>query len=77
MDGKVVPHGHDGIGAITFDLPGGSHQVALNLEDTAVRKIGDYLSLASWALFALVALGWAVQKAGRMLKERPERKLPR
>ncbi len=68
VDGRVVPHGHDGTGAITFDLPSGRHQIALNLEDTAIRKIANYLSLLSWALFAVAAFALLAKKTRRALK---------
>jgi hypothetical protein len=65
VDGEVVPHTpEDRTGVITFTVPGGTHDVALNLEDTGVREAGNLLSLSAWALFGLVAAGW-VARGGR------------
>jgi hypothetical protein len=58
VDGTVVPHWPGPVsGQIRFDVPAGVHRVELRLEDTDVRRLGNRLSLVSWALLALVGAG--------------------
>lgn len=37
------------LGLITFSVPSGTHQIEVELEDTPVRRIGNYLSILSFA----------------------------
>ena len=68
VDGEVVRHAPEELtGAITFTVPSGTHRVALDLEDTAVRKAGNFLSLSAWALFFLVAAVGAARKGRRAI----------
>ena len=68
VDGEVVDHDHDNpLGLITFDVPNGTHEVVLELENTGVRTFGNYLSLTGWGLFLLAWLGWAVVMIRRLL----------
>lgn len=55
-DGKLVNHGHDDcrneefcLGLISFKLPKGEHKIEVELTDTPVRRIGNYLSIAGAA----------------------------
>lgn len=58
IDGREVPHTASvPNGLITFDVPSGRHDVALRLENTGVRRLGNALSLASWALLAIAGAG--------------------
>lgn len=56
VDGKLVNHGHDDcrneefcLGLISFKLPRGEHKIEVELTDTPVRRIGNYLSIAGAA----------------------------
>jgi hypothetical protein len=52
VDGETIEHDHaNSLAAISFDLVPGSHEVELNLEDTALRTFSNYVSLAAWVLF--------------------------
>ena len=58
LNGHIIPHDHaNEFGAITFDMPPGSHEVELRLEDTTLRKVANYWSLAAWVLFFSAAVG--------------------
>lgn len=71
VDGKTVLHDrNNSLAAISFDLPPGSHQVKLSLEDTALRTFSDYLSLAAWALFLVSAGALAGRAAWSTLRRR-------
>ena len=64
VDGKSVPHDRsNNLAAISFDLPPGSHRVKLTLEDTALRTLSNYLSLAAWAVFLISASALAGRAA--------------
>lgn len=63
VDGKKVPHVNDNcvgqrycLGLVTFSVSKGSHLVEIRLQDTPVRKIGNYLTLISFCaiVFLLV-----------------------
>ncbi len=63
-NGQVVKHNHDDcrneefcLGLISFKLPKGNYFIEARLTDTMVRKIGNYLSLAS-----IIVLVWLVIK---------------
>jgi hypothetical protein len=54
VDGKVVPHVNDNcqgedfcLGLITFRVPAGNHKIGVELTDTPVRRVGNYLSVIS------------------------------
>jgi len=54
IDGEEVEHGASTPhGLVTFSVPRGRHEVQLNLESTAVRKAGNYVSLLSWLALAV------------------------
>ena len=54
IDGLPAPHtASKPNGLVTFDVPDGVHLVELRLEDTAVRRWGNRVSLAAWAALAL------------------------
>ena len=54
IDGLPAPHtASKPNGLVTFDVPDGVHQIELRLEDTAVRRWGNRVSLAAWAALAL------------------------
>jgi len=56
VDGESVHHTvSTPYGLVEFEVPAGLHHVDLQLEDTNVRRAGNWLSLMSWA--ALI-LGW-------------------
>jgi hypothetical protein len=40
------------LGLITFEVPSGEHKIEVELTDTLVRRVGNYLSIVS-----LVAVG--------------------
>jgi hypothetical protein len=57
LDGKTIPHDHaNELAAISFDVPPGSHNVELRLENTTVRTVANYWSLIAWVLL-IVASG--------------------
>lgn len=57
VNGERVPHNHDNkLGLITFDVPPGRSDVSLDLEDTVIRVVGNYLSLVAWTLFVVAGL---------------------
>ncbi|RJR28791.1 hypothetical protein C4564_04420 [Candidatus Microgenomates bacterium] len=60
--GTFVPDNEEW-GRIHIFVPEGTHTVELELEDTPVRTVGNYLSLASWA-----ALGILLQKKYKQRK---------
>lgn len=54
VDGNITPHINNDcrgqefcLGLITFKVPSGQHKIEVELEDTLVRKIGNYLSVLS------------------------------
>ena len=56
VDGKVVTHVNNDcrdeefcLGLITYKVPGGEHKIEVELTDTPVRRIGNYLSIVSIA----------------------------
>ncbi len=54
VDGERVSHtASKPYGLIEFTVPAGRHHVELHLEDTNVRRLGNVLSLVSWAALAL------------------------
>ncbi|MCH8993535.1 MAG: hypothetical protein IH959_01025 [Chloroflexi bacterium] len=56
IDGQAVAHAASTPhGLVTFDVPAGSHNVEVRLEDTAVRRAANWLSLVSWVALALTA----------------------
>ena len=56
IDGQAVAHATSTPhGLVTFDVPAGSHNVEVRLEDTAVRRAANWLSLVSWVALALTA----------------------
>jgi hypothetical protein len=58
IDGQTVPHTvSTPNGLVTFTVPAGAHQVELRLEDTAVRRWGNRISLLSWGALVLTAPG--------------------
>ena len=59
IDGNVVAHVNNNcqgeefcLGLITFEVPSGEHKIEVELTDTLVRRVGNYLSIVS-----LVAVG--------------------
>jgi hypothetical protein len=59
IDGKRVPHhGSTPYGLIEFPVPEGRHHVDLRLENTNVRRAGNFLSLVSWTALLLGAPAW-------------------
>jgi hypothetical protein len=72
VDGKDVPHDHANVeGLITFDVPPGSHDVSLRLENSTIRTVADYLSIAAWALFLLSWPIWITRGRWRRLLPAP------
>lgn len=58
IDGREVPHTASiPNGLVTFRVPAGDHQVEARLEDTTVRRLGNWLSLVSWAALVLAVPG--------------------
>ncbi len=58
VDGQTVPHTvSTPNGLVTFAVPAGANQVELRLEDTAVRRWGNRISLLSWSALVLTAPG--------------------
>ncbi|OGO50875.1 MAG: hypothetical protein A2148_07935, partial [Chloroflexi bacterium RBG_16_68_14] len=54
IDGQAVPHrASTPHGLVTFAVPAGTHDVEIRLEDTAVRRAGNWLSLVSWSALVL------------------------
>jgi hypothetical protein len=54
IDGEPASHvttAPDGL--IAFDVPAGTHEVDLELEDTGVRRAGNVISLLSWGALLL------------------------
>lgn len=54
IDGKKVPHVNNDcrneefcLGLITYKVPGGEHKIEVELTDTPVRRVGNYLSIIS------------------------------
>jgi hypothetical protein len=61
IDGKAVPHtASKPNGLIEFTVPAGRHRVELRLEDTNLRRLGNALSLVSWAALVLGVPAFAV-----------------
>lgn len=63
IDGKVVDHWHNDcrnepfcLGLITFNVPAGSHSIEVELTNTPVRTIGNYLSLVSFAVIGALLI---------------------
>jgi len=59
IDGQVVKHINNDcrgeefcLGLITFEVPAGEHQIEVELKDTPVRRIGNYVSIASLLIIA-------------------------
>jgi len=76
VDGKTVSHDHaNAQGLITFDVPPGSHEVSLQLENSTIRTVADYLSIAAWAAFVLTWLLWITAGRWRRLLPGPGRRL--
>lgn len=74
VDGEVVEHDHDNpVGLITFVVPEGEHEVFLKLENTRVRTLADYFSLAAWTLFLIACIGWAFVALRRVVDSRAKR----
>ena len=54
VDGEMVPHtASEPNGLVTFLVPAGATEVEIRLEDTGVRRWGNWLSIISWAALAL------------------------
>lgn len=67
VDGDSVPHVNNDcrgqefcLGLVTFNLPMGEHEIEVELEDTPVRRVGNYLSLVS-----LLVIGWILVKKSK------------
>jgi hypothetical protein len=61
IDGATVPHTASvANGLVTFEVPAGAHDVELRLQDTAARRGGNLLSLASWSAWAGALLAMLV-----------------
>ncbi len=63
IDGEVVPHVNNDcrgeefcLGLITFSVPSGQHEIEVELKDTLVRRIGNYLSVLSIGAVAMLFL---------------------
>ena len=61
IDGKVTPHINNDcrgeefcLGLITFRVPSGQHEIEVELKDTLVRAIGNYLSVLSVVVVAVL-----------------------
>lgn len=66
VDGRVITHtAANAQGLITFDLPRGSHDVSVKLENTQIRTFADYLSIVSWTLFILAWPLWMTRRLWR------------
>lgn len=57
VDGKVTPHVNNDcrgqefcLGLITFNVPAGEHKIEIELKDTPVRRVGNYLTLLSFTV---------------------------
>lgn len=51
IDGATVPHTASvPTGLVMFEVPAGSHDVELRLQDTRTRRAGNLLSLVSWSV---------------------------
>lgn len=57
VDGKITPHINNDcrgqefcLGLITFNVPAGEHKIEIELKDTPVRRVGNYLTLLSFAV---------------------------
>jgi len=56
LDGKTIPHDHaNELAAISFDVPPGSHSVELRLDNTTVRTVANYWSLAAWVILIVTS----------------------
>jgi hypothetical protein len=54
VDGETVPHvASEPNGLVTFLVPAGATEVDIRLEDTGIRRLGNWLSLVSLAALAL------------------------
>jgi hypothetical protein len=63
IDSASAPHTTSKpYGLIDFEVPPGRHHAELRLEDTRVRRVGNVLSLMSWAA---LLLGWPAFALGR------------
>ena len=63
VDGNITPHINNDcrgqefcLGLITFKVPSGQHKIEVELEDTLVRKIGNYLSVLSIGMAMVLML---------------------
>lgn len=66
LDGERAPHTTTRpYGLIAFDVAAGHHHAELHLENTNVRRLGNALSLLSWAA---LLLGWPVFALVRRLR---------
>lgn len=64
VDGKVTPHINNDcrgqefcLGLITFNVPAGEHKIEIELKDTPVRRVGNYLTLLSFAVILGILFG--------------------
>lgn len=71
IDGNPVSHINNDcsgqefcLGLITFNIPAGEHEIEVELEDTPVRRVGNYLSLGS-----LAGIGWILIKKNKNEKD--------
>ena len=66
VDGEAVPHSaSEPHGLITFNVPQGEHDIELTLGSTNTARVANWISLASWAAFAIAlpaSFLWSVRK---------------
>ena len=61
VNGQVVPHeASKPNGLVTFDVPAGRSDVDVRLQDTAVRRLGNRISLVSWSALVLTVPVWLI-----------------
>ncbi|MDO8615319.1 MAG: hypothetical protein Q7T33_06230 [Dehalococcoidia bacterium] len=76
VDDRTVSHDHaNEQGLITFRVPRGSHEISVKLENTPIRTVANYLSIAAWAAFVFSWLLWMTGGRWRGLLPGPGRRL--